>query len=139
MDARQFQFEWDDAKAATNLRRHGVLASTIFAEPALLTVPDLEHNGDQERWLSIGLANDGKMLTACDLWTEAEPPITKIRIISPPRDIDRDSSVRGMRMSEQPVNNTGMPAEVDFSKGLRLSELLTDVLKRDIEINEALK
>ena len=77
-------------------------------------------------------------------------------------------------MSSQPIEDDDMPAEVDFSKGVRglhhippgakvflpasiersvwqyfskkaeekgvdLSELLTDVLKRDIEINEALK
>ena len=77
-------------------------------------------------------------------------------------------------MSSQPIEEDDMPAEVDFSKGVRglhhippgakvflpasiersvwqyfskkaeqkgvdLSELLTDVLKRDIEINEALK
>ena len=77
-------------------------------------------------------------------------------------------------MSSQPIEDDDMPAEVDFSKGIRglhhippgakvflpasiersvwqyfskkaeqkgvdLSELLTDVLKRDIEINEALK
>jgi hypothetical protein len=77
-------------------------------------------------------------------------------------------------MSKQPRDKSEMPAEVDFSKGIRglhhipaaakalmpasieksvweyfsdkaeqrgveLSELLTEVLKRDIEINEALK
>ena len=77
-------------------------------------------------------------------------------------------------MNNQPLEDDGMPAEIDFSKGARglhyvpseakilmpasiersvweyfsskaeqkgvdLSELLTEVLKRDIEINEALK
>ena len=77
-------------------------------------------------------------------------------------------------MSDRPIEDAQMPAEIDFSKGVRglhhipagarvflpasiersvweyfagkaehkgieLSELLTDVLKRDIEINEALK
>jgi hypothetical protein len=77
-------------------------------------------------------------------------------------------------MSRQPIEDDDIPAEVDFSKGVRglhhippdakvflpasiersvwqyfskkaeqngvdLSDLLTDVLKRDIEINEALK
>jgi hypothetical protein len=77
-------------------------------------------------------------------------------------------------MSERPIDEDEMPAEVDFSKGVRglhhipagakvllpvsiersvweyfsgkaeqkgvdLSELLTTILKREIEINEALK
>jgi len=77
-------------------------------------------------------------------------------------------------MSDRPFEDDDMPAEIDFSKGVRglhhispgarvflpasiersvweyfsgkaeqkgveLSELLTDVLRRDIEINEALK
>ena len=77
-------------------------------------------------------------------------------------------------MNNQPIEDNDMPAEIDFSRGVRglhhippgakvwmpvsiersvweyfsgkaeqrgldLSELLTEVLKRDIEINEALK
>jgi hypothetical protein len=77
-------------------------------------------------------------------------------------------------MNNRPMNDNDMPAEIDFSKGVRgrhhippgakvlmpvsiergvweyfsgkaeqrgvnLSELLTEVLKRDIEISEALK
>jgi len=77
-------------------------------------------------------------------------------------------------MSDQPIEHEEMPAEIDFSKGIRglhhipdtarvlmqasiersvweyfsgkaekkgvdLSDLLTEVLKRDIEISEALK
>jgi hypothetical protein len=77
-------------------------------------------------------------------------------------------------MDDQPIEDDEMPAEIDFSKGIRdlhhippgakvlmpasiernvweyfsgkaaqkgveLSDLLTEVLKRDIEINEALK
>jgi len=77
-------------------------------------------------------------------------------------------------MNDQPIDDDNMPAEIDFSQGVRglhhiptgagiflptsiersvweyfsgkaeqkgidLSELLTDILKRDIEINEALE
>ena len=65
-------------------------------------------------------------------------------------------------MNDRPIDDHEMPPEIDFGKGVRglhhipagakvflpvkaeqkgvaLSELLTDVLKRDIEINEALK
>jgi hypothetical protein len=85
LDERQYQFEWDEIKAAANASKHGVsfdLASTVFADPGLLTVAELEHSAIQERWFSIGLASDGKMLSVVYLWSESEPPITKIRLIS---------------------------------------------------------
>jgi uncharacterized DUF497 family protein len=85
LDERQYQFEWDQIKAAANETKHGVsfeLASTVFTDPGLLTVPDLEHSGSQERWFSVGLASDGKKVSVVYLWSESEQPITKIRLIS---------------------------------------------------------
>jgi len=82
---RQFQFEWDDEKAAANLRKHGVSfeqASTVFNDPRLLTVADLEHSETEERWFSIGWAGNGAMLSVAYLWSEADPATTKIRLIS---------------------------------------------------------
>jgi uncharacterized DUF497 family protein len=38
--AEKFQFEWDEVKAAANLRKHAVafeLASTVFGDPRILT------------------------------------------------------------------------------------------------------
>ena len=87
MNGRQFQFEWDEIKAAANLRKHGVsfkLASTIFGDPRLLTVPDLEHSETEERWFSIGCANNGSMLSIIYIWAESDPATTKIRLISAP-------------------------------------------------------
>ena len=39
MTGRPFQFEWDEAKADANVRKHGVafeLAATVFHDPRLL-------------------------------------------------------------------------------------------------------
>jgi hypothetical protein len=47
LNERQFQFEWDEIKAAADVHRHGVsfeLAATVFGDPRLLTVADLEHS-----------------------------------------------------------------------------------------------
>jgi uncharacterized DUF497 family protein len=57
VNERPFQFEWDEAKADANVRKHGVtfeLASTIFFDPNLLTVADVEHSEAQERWFPSG-------------------------------------------------------------------------------------
>ncbi|MGD0459321.1 MAG: BrnT family toxin [Terriglobia bacterium] len=84
MNDRQFQFEWDEIKAATNVRKHGVafeLASTVFNDPRLLTVADLEHSEAEERWFSVGCASDGALLSIVYLWSESDPGTTKIRLI----------------------------------------------------------
>ena len=85
MDERQFQFEWDEVKAAANLRKHGVpfeLACTIFKDPRLLTVADLEHNHTEERWFSLGCSATGALLAVVYLWSEAATATTTVRIIS---------------------------------------------------------
>jgi uncharacterized DUF497 family protein len=85
LDERQYQFEWDEKKSTANVLKHGVsfeLASTVFADPGLLTVADLEHSQIEERWYSLGSASDGKILFVVYLWSESEPPTVKVRIIS---------------------------------------------------------
>lgn len=84
MDGRQFQFEWDEVKAVTNLRKHGIsleLASTVFHDPRLLSVADVEHGDTEERWFSVGCASNGVVLTVVYLWSEADLT-TRIRLIS---------------------------------------------------------
>ncbi|HEY6340424.1 MAG TPA: BrnT family toxin [Bryobacteraceae bacterium] len=84
MNKREFRFEWDKAKAAANVRKHRIgfdLAATVFRDPQLLTIADLEHV-EEERWLSIGWASHGKILSVVYLWSESDPRATKIRLIS---------------------------------------------------------
>jgi uncharacterized DUF497 family protein len=84
LNDRQFQFEWDEIKAAANVRKHGVsfeLASTVFNDPRLLTVADLEHSEAEERWFSVGCASNGALLSIVYLWSESDPGTTKIRLI----------------------------------------------------------
>ena len=85
MNEPQFQFEWDENKAAANLRKHNVsfdLASTVFRDPRLLTVADLEHSEIEDRWFSVGFANNGILITVIYLWLQLSPIVTKIRLIS---------------------------------------------------------
>jgi len=85
LDEHQFQFEWDEAKAASNLRKHGVpfeLASSIFGDPRILTLADTTHSESEERWFSIGLASNGVPMSIAYLWTEAGDGLVKIRLIT---------------------------------------------------------
>jgi uncharacterized protein len=68
-----------------NERKHGVtfdLASTVFRDPRLLTIPDLEHSETEERWFSIGWASNGAILSIVYLWSESDPETAEIRLIS---------------------------------------------------------
>ncbi len=50
------KFEWDDAKAAANIRKHGVEFSSAveaFDDPLCLDIFDAIYNGE-ERWIIIG-------------------------------------------------------------------------------------
>ena len=81
----EFQFEWDEAKAAANGRKHGVsfeLASSIFRDPLLLTLADTAHSELEERWFSIGLAGNGALISVAYIWTDAGSGMIKVRLIT---------------------------------------------------------
>ena len=59
------EFEWDPAKAAANLTKHGVTfseASTIFGDPFEVTIPDPAHSEGEARFLSLGLSVESRLL-----------------------------------------------------------------------------
>ena len=65
MGERPHQFQWDEHKAIANENKRGVtfeLASTVFYDPSLLTVADVEHCETEERWFSVGTATNGVLL-----------------------------------------------------------------------------
>jgi len=81
----QFEFEWDEAKAASNFRKHGVsfeLASSIFGDPRILTLADTSHSESEDRWFSVGLASNGIPMSIAYLWTESVTGLVKIRLIT---------------------------------------------------------
>lgn len=64
--ADQGEFDWDDEKATTNLRKHGVLfedAQLVFGDPHALTSYDRAHSKTEDRFITIGLALTGDLLT----------------------------------------------------------------------------
>jgi uncharacterized DUF497 family protein len=58
-------FEWDQRKARANVRVHRVTfgeASTVFGDPLSLTIPDVEHSGSEDRFVTIGRARSGRLV-----------------------------------------------------------------------------
>ena len=59
------EFEWDDAKAETNERKHGVSfseAMTVFADELAITGFDPRHSVDEDRYLTMGMSTTGHLL-----------------------------------------------------------------------------
>ncbi len=59
------RFEWDDRKAVSNLKKHGVgfeEASTIFRDPLSATGTDPDHSLGEQRWVTFGVSDAGRLL-----------------------------------------------------------------------------
>lgn len=61
----RLSFEWHPEKAELNERKHKVTfaeASTVFNDPLYITVLDVEHSIDEDRYITIGPSSTGRML-----------------------------------------------------------------------------
>lgn len=57
------KFEWDEEKAESNFQKHGVSfedASTVFADPFLLVMPDPRHT--ESRYIVLGRSSSDQVL-----------------------------------------------------------------------------
>ena len=59
------QFDWGTNKAAKNRRKHRVAfeeAASVFDEPMFITVVDDDHSVDEERYITIGVSSQRRLL-----------------------------------------------------------------------------
>jgi uncharacterized protein len=59
------RFEWDAAKARTNVHKHGVSfdeAVTVFADVMALTFADTDHFESEDRSRTYGISEKGRLL-----------------------------------------------------------------------------
>ena len=76
--AVSYRFEWDPAKARSNLREHTVSfdeASTVFGDPLSLLMPDPDHSQGEERYLVLGMSLHRRLLVVSHL---ERPPLTRL-------------------------------------------------------------
>jgi uncharacterized DUF497 family protein len=74
------EFEWDDEKAISNLKKHDVSfeeGATIFNDPLIITIFDPGHSEIEERYISIGISVQGRLLVV--VHTERDE---RVRLIS---------------------------------------------------------
>jgi uncharacterized DUF497 family protein len=74
-------FEWDDDKAESNKKKHGVSfaeAATAFSDSNAIELLDEKSSGKEDRWVLVGLSSKNQILLVVFVEREEET----IRIIS---------------------------------------------------------
>ena len=75
------RFEWDEQKAKSNLRKHGVTfdeATTVFYDFAMKLRLDFAHSDDEPRYLALGISYRGRLLLVSHCYRGADV----VRLIS---------------------------------------------------------
>jgi uncharacterized DUF497 family protein len=73
-------FEWDPGEARQNRRKHRVSfqeAASVFGDPSAITYPDPDNSLAEQRFITVGMSNAGRVLIVAHADREAN-----IRIIS---------------------------------------------------------
>jgi uncharacterized protein len=76
------EFEWNTAKAASNLKKHGISfeeAQSVFYDEFALQFFDSESSETEDRFLMLGMSSEAKLLLVCHCEREGG---NIIRIIS---------------------------------------------------------
>lgn len=74
------KFEWDTAKAAPNVRKHGVSfdeAGSVFLDQLAVSGPDPDHSVGESRYITFGVSSLGRLLAVSHTYRPGA-----IRIIS---------------------------------------------------------
>jgi uncharacterized protein len=80
------QFEWNEGKAHANRVKHRVSfeeATTIFADPHSRTMFDPGHSDDEDRFVTMGVSDFGRLMGAQVVMHTDRG--SAIRIVSEPR------------------------------------------------------
>lgn len=80
-----YTFEWDPNKAVANRRKHGVgfeQAATVFRDALAVSIYDEDHSETEERWVTLGQAENGQLLVVVHSYHETSPSEAMVRIIS---------------------------------------------------------
>ena len=78
----ELRFEWNTAKAAANLKKHGLgfdEARSAFADERAKLIADPQHSEAEDRFILLGLSAKLKLLIVCHCYRSEE---NVIRIIS---------------------------------------------------------
>ena len=80
-----FNFEWDPQKAVSNRQKHGIsfeLAASVFKDPKAISIFDEDHNGKEDRWITVGMATTGAILVVNHTFAATRQDMVVVRLIS---------------------------------------------------------
>ena len=80
-----WEFEWDPAKARSNLKKHSVFferAIQVFQDPLALTIPDEGQDDAEARWITLGKDWGGRFVLVFHTVDESSDESGRIRVIS---------------------------------------------------------
>lgn len=78
----EHQFGWGTDKAAKNHRKHRIAfeeAATVFDDPLFITVVDDEHSMDEERYITIGVSSQHRLLIVAHTDRDGQIRIISVR------------------------------------------------------------
>jgi hypothetical protein len=81
----RYTFEWNPFKARSNLRKHRIsfdCAAEVVLDPLAVSVLDVEHGEDEERWVTSGKDKRGIVLILVHTFVEVSAQECRVRIIS---------------------------------------------------------
>ncbi len=84
-NAVQLDITWDPVKAQSNFTKHGVTfvqAATVLQDALALTTFDAAHSEFEERWFTLGVTNEGKLLAVSHTYQHTGPIHVRVRVIS---------------------------------------------------------
>jgi uncharacterized protein len=83
--AVNYNFEWDPRKARDNQDKHSVAfdeAATVLRDSRALSIFDPDHSESEDRWITIGISEKGRLLIVTHTFREESEDAVTIRIIS---------------------------------------------------------
>jgi uncharacterized protein len=89
------EFDWNPAKAASNLKKHGVSfeeAQSVFYDDFAIQFYDESHSSDEERFLMLGMSSGANILLVCHCERDGS---NVVRIISARKATKQESSFYG--------------------------------------------
>ncbi len=85
MSALQLDVTWDPVKAQSNIAKHGVAfvqATPVLLDVLALTVFDAAHSEFEERWFTLGMCSEGKLLAVSHTYQHTGPVHVSVKLIS---------------------------------------------------------
>jgi uncharacterized protein len=80
-----FDISWDDVKANKNVNKHKITfaqAATVMLDLLALTVFDAAHSQTEERWFTLGVTDEGRLLAVSHTYEFVDNQHIKVGLIS---------------------------------------------------------